>query len=682
MYGYFLHNHVIIYISMQGGSYIGLLSNPAITQRGTMYSLLYFDYVAIPLYIVLLFSSYARGMTKGRSSRLFNFILILSIAATVCDIGMESLTRVTPVPDGKLIGATLFGYGYFLFHNATGLVYFLFIYSITNTWYLLRKKIANVIVVFPFAVFIAALITNPMTDSCFTVTAENGYSRGPMMVIFYASASIYVIVGLAHLIYCKRFLSITKWIALFSMYIFTYSAVIFQLFNPRFLIELVSSAISLLLIELVVQRPDEVMDSVVGLQGWNAYKETLRKIMITRQSVQILVIKFLNGREVRSYLGEDRYVKYIRLVASKALALSVSEHLHTELFFEHPGYIYLIIDEHDFDSEKAVPLLTAAVEKYTMELKGTGAKLEPKVCSIKFPDVLDNQREIIHLGHHFTELMPHEQLFIEASEINKTKEFQIINNMNDILTRAIQNESFEVYYQPIYSIWDHKFISAEALLRLNDEKYGPISPATFIPEAERRGVILPIGDFVLNAVHKFASENELEQLGLSYIEINLSVAQCLEKDLPDKLRALRTKYKVGPEKVNLEITETADNIGNIMDVNLKALSEQGYTFSLDDYGVGYSNIQRVSKLPLKIVKIDKSLVDNMNTVSGKSIMNNTVRMMKDIKKELVVEGVETKEDFEALRNMGCDFIQGFYFSKPLPAKEFLHFLKENNLKNA
>ncbi|MBR6303840.1 MAG: EAL domain-containing protein, partial [Lachnospiraceae bacterium] len=206
------------------------------------------------------------------------------------------------------------------------------------------------------------------------------------------------------------------------------------------------------------------------------------------------------------------------------------------------------------------------------------------------------------------------------------------------------------------------------------------SPADFIPEAERRGLILPIGDFVLDAVHRFASENELEKLGLSYIEINLSVAQCLERELPSKMEALSNKYSVGPDKVNLEITETSyDNIGDIMDENLKILSEQGYSFSLDDYGVGYSNIQRVSKLPLKIVKIDKSLVDNMNTVSGKSIMNNTVRMMKDINKELVIEGVETKEDFDALRQMGCDFIQGFYFSKPLPAREFIEFLKENNL---
>ncbi len=643
-----------------------------------MHSILYFDYIAIPLYIVLLYSTLARKMTKGRSSRLFICVLIVSIIATVCDIGMESIIRNPYVGDIRIPIGKIFAYGYFLFHNGTGLLYYLFIYSITNTWYVLRKRTNTLLVGIPFTVFLVALVLNPFSNNCFTITLDGGYQRGPHMIVFYATASIYVVFGLAHLIYCKRFLSLTKWFALFSMYVFTYGAVLFQFFNPNYLVELVASAISLLLIELVVLRPDEVIDSVVGLQSWNAYQDTLRKIMITRQAVQILVIKFKNAREVRTYLGEERYVKYVRLIADKALALGSMEKLHLELYFEHPGSLYLIIDEHDFESEKAVPMLVAAVEKYTQDLKGTGAKLEPKVCCIKFPDGLSKQREIIHLGHHFHELMPHDQIFIDAVDINKTKEFQIINNMNDILTRAIKNDAFEVYYQPIYSIWDHKFISAEALLRLNDDRYGQISPSTFIPEAERRGLILPIGDFVLDAVHKFASQNELEKLGLSYIEINLSVAQCLEKELPNKLTALRNKYKVSPDRVNLEITETAENIGNIMDENLKALSEQGYSFSLDDYGVGYSNIQRVSKLPLKIVKIDKSLVDNMNTPSGKSIMNNTVRMMKDIKKELVIEGVETQEDYEALRNMGCDFIQGFYFSKPLPANQFIDFLKKNN----
>ena len=240
-----------------------------------------------------------------------------------------------------------------------------------------------------------------------------------------------------------------------------------------------------------------------------------------------------------------------------------------------------------------------------------------------------------------------------------------------------------MYYQPIYSFEHGRFISAEALIRLTDDEYGFISPGLFIPAAEKRGVILPIGDFVLEDVHKFISENDFDALGLKYIEINLSVAQCLQEELPVKLALLSDRYGVSPDKVNLEITETTyEEMGSVMETNLAALTGMGYTFSLDDYGTGYSNMQRVSKLPLKMVKLDKSLVDDMISEDGLSIVRNTVKMMRDIDKELVAEGVETKDRLEELEDMGCHFIQGYFFSKPLPADEFIAFIKEHNVNAA
>ena len=191
--------------------------------------------------------------------------------------------------------------------------------------------------------------------------------------------------------------------------------------------------------------------------------------------------------------------------------------------------------------------------------------------------------------------------------------------------------------------------------------------------------MIPIGDFVLESVFRFISENDLRELGLSYIELNLSVAQCLQGDLSDKILALEKKYHVNPEYVNLEITETTyENIGDTTDMNIKRLSENGFSFSLDDYGTGYSNMQRISRLPLKIIKIDKTMVDDMDNNAGMSVMLNTVSLMKDIRKEIVCEGVETAEQLERLEGLGVDFIQGYYFSKPLPADNFISFIKERN----
>ena len=192
-------------------------------------------------------------------------------------------------------------------------------------------------------------------------------------------------------------------------------------------------------------------------------------------------------------------------------------------------------------------------------------------------------------------------------------------------------------------------------------------------------MILPIGDFVIEEVFRFISENDLKKYGIDHIEPNLSVAQCLQPELADKIKELQDKYNIDPKQVNFEITETFfDNIGEIMDNNIRRIRELGYAFSLDDYGTGYSNIQRVSRLPFAIIKIDKSLIDIIGTPDGYAIIKNTINMMKDINKQIVAEGVETKETLEMLEELGCDYIQGFYFSKPLPVPEFMEFIKNNN----
>ena len=236
-----------------------------------------------------------------------------------------------------------------------------------------------------------------------------------------------------------------------------------------------------------------------------------------------------------------------------------------------------------------------------------------------------------------------------------------------------------MFYQPIFSVKENIYHSAEALARIIDKEYGIISPNVFIPAAERSGAIIPLGERIIDKVFRFVSEHELQKLNIAYLEINLSVAQLLQYDLPDVIARLQKKYNIDPSMVNFEITESLlDSMSYVMDANIKKLSDMGYSFSLDDYGVGYSNIQRLRKLPLSIIKIDKSMVDDIFTEDGGVIIKNTVRMMQGINKKLIMEGAETKETVEMLSSLSCEYIQGFYFSKPLPEEDFINFLKQNN----
>ena len=145
-----------------------------------------------------------------------------------------------------------------------------------------------------------------------------------------------------------------------------------------------------------------------------------------------------------------------------------------------------------------------------------------------------------------------------------------------------------------------------------------------------------------------------------------------------KQKELQEKYGVDPRHINFEITETMfDNLGEVMDRNLRELVRMGYSFSLDDYGIGYSNIHRLSKLPLEIIKIDKSLLWGAEKSElGMVILENTIRMICQMKKKILVEGVETLEQIRLLEKLGVDFLQGYYFSKPIPKDDFIKHIEK------
>lgn len=644
---------------------------------------IFFDICSIPIFLLILFNCVSRKMTKGHVNRVFMMLNISSLICAVTDLLSEFMSAAASLSTVAVIAARLLLYIYLVFRNGSLIVYLVFLFVVTRTEYRIRSPRIRLLLWLPNAVTLIVLFQNIFTHNVFTVTAEGGYSRGPLLNVLYVTALVYGLCGTAYCIYCKRYLIATKWAALISVYVLSFIAVFIQFIRPDLLVEMFFTSVGALMVLLVVMRPEESIDTSVGIRTWSAYQMDLSNMLLSNEKIQIAVIQMTNAPEIRTYLGENQYNMYVAEIADEVQQLYRKNRTRVEMYFERPGTFYLLIDLQDVDVAASIPLYLARSRERVRHYMDKGVRFEPRICLIRYPDDLTEMKDILNLGHKFIQLMPHDAVFCKAEDIVHSRTFEIMNNMDEILSRAVTENRLEIYYQPIYNIKEKRFISAEALARLHDSQYGPISPSIFIPAAESMGLILPIGEVVLDSVFRFIAEHDLEALGLSHIEINLSVAQCLQSDLPETIRSLQKKYNVSPKQINFEITETFfDNISNTMDKNLRELTRMGYSFSLDDFGTGYSNIQRLSRLPLRIIKIDKSMVDEMFSEHGKVIIQNTVRMMQGIHKELIVEGVETKEEKDALTDMSCDYIQGFYYSRPLPEKEFIAFLKSHRLTSA
>ena len=248
-----------------------------------------------------------------------------------------------------------------------------------------------------------------------------------------------------------------------------------------------------------------------------------------------------------------------------------------------------------------------------------------------------------------------------------------------LILEAMENNRVEVFYQPIFSTSEQRFTSAEALVRIRDKEGNIIPPGVFIDIAEENGMILRLGEIVFEKVCCFIQKHPLEHYGLHYIEVNLSVVQCAYDRLARDYISVMKKYSIDPENINLEITESAStNAKRTLLDNMETLMEYGVHFSLDDFGTGQSNLNYIVDMPVDIVKFDRSMT-NAYFENGKAkyVMDAAIHMIHGMNMQIVSEGIETAEQYHTMEKLGISYIQGYYFSKPLPENDFIQFLETN-----
>lgn len=247
-------------------------------------------------------------------------------------------------------------------------------------------------------------------------------------------------------------------------------------------------------------------------------------------------------------------------------------------------------------------------------------------------------------------------------------------NMTDSIYQALENKYFVPYFQPKFSAKTKKIVGAEALIRWQKEDGSFVSPAKFIPIAEEVGIIAEIDKYMFEAVCKQQCIWKTKGLKILPISVNLSRNKLYNANFIDEYMSILSKYKLEPKDIQFEITEgtlyTEEKIGEKIIMTLKNL---GFDILIDDFGVGYSSISMIRDINATEMKIDKSFIDDTSE-RGKALTNYVIKIAEVIGMKTVAEGVETKEQYEFLLKHNCDIIQGYYFAKPMPAKEYEKFL--------
>ena len=254
-------------------------------------------------------------------------------------------------------------------------------------------------------------------------------------------------------------------------------------------------------------------------------------------------------------------------------------------------------------------------------------------------------------------------------------------DINEI-TEALENNEFVVYYQPKFNLNSKQFISAEALVRWNSKKHGLLPPNKFIPIVESAGLIHEIDTFVFKRVCEDLNDAKRRGRRILPVSINFSLYEFYSSEFLNSIMELLDKYHISPSYIEIEITEATSRANSFTAVSIiKKLKDKGIRVLMDDFGVGFSNIGNLRKIPFDAIKIDKSFIDDIATdAKSKAIVKFLIELCLANDLEVIAEGVDDKEQVEVLKKLKCNTIQGFYYSKPLPIKEYEKFLLNNQFE--
>lgn len=628
----------------------------------------YYDVAAMILMAVLIIFFYEKNIIRTKLSSFFEIMLWGTFISNTLDF-----VRAVILSDGSRFGImlsyALVGLALISVNMIPVLYYIYSLRSISKARHLTWPERLGAII--PFSLVAVLIISSPWTGLIYRLSDNGELSYGVLGAFLYVHWIIYLVHIIRSMVKKWDKIEPTSKYAVLGGSIVTIVACAVTYFIPQLLLVNFAAAIAVLLQYIAMESVDDYTNDKLEVLNENAFVDKVDVLIETKSEFEIFAIKLDGIAYLRTVLGRKNINNLLK---------SISNNL--EVFSQGMGLFYLGASRFAIIAEKDPgnwELLAELIEKYfrdTVEYGNITISIDA-IMTILPTELLANIKKaddvigLIDAATAEARKTSSEELYVASDDTlaDTRRKEEILH----ILKGAVREQHFEVYYQPIYSVKKQRYVSAEALVRLKDDRLGYISPEEFIPIAERNGLILEIGDFVFRTVCKCIMDNKICERGIEFIEVNLSVVQCMQDNLHEQLVSIMDEYRLPYHYINLEITEsTATMSKDTLKGNMDELIKRGINFALDDYGTGFSNMMRIVDYPFHAVKLDKSLLwSAADKPKAKHALEYSIQMIKAMELDVICEGVETFAQADMLEKMGCDYFQGYYFSKPVPVNDFL-----------
>ncbi len=619
--------------------------------------------IAILVLIILMAIYLRKNMPQVFSTRVFFCFLVSACVCTICEIvecavftRLDSSFRVLRRTTQGFYAGTLIICVFFLA---------LYIYSKLTLGRMVSKPFIAIMTIPGLSAIIALVV-----GKIYYTRNSSGqyYSYGTTIVYCYAIGCIYIAASLICSVIFRKKLRRDDARAIIIGLVIWIILVIFQFTVHGYQVSAVALMLMALILFLSMENPNEFYEkNLPNIRNKEAFTITLIEKFGQKKNFFITSVIFTGKTTILS--GEDRQ---LLLSLQTKLAYMSSLNIGLDAYLSDWNTLSFIVKE-----PEQVEALMSLVSNYkddTSNYKLTYSVLEVPKCT---EDVDEALQILSYISGEYVYIQSAPYLVINKAIVDK---MVYRNTIEDIVRQAVIDKAFDVYYQPILSVKEGRFTSTEALVRLrrpSTENY--ISPEDFIPIAEKCGLIKDIDDLVFEKVCSFIARENLSSYGVKTVEVNLSGHEVVDKNTYVRLSNKMEKYHIPPKFINFEITETAYiNNDDTFKENVHRLKEMGSSFSMDDFGSGYSNLLELLKMDYKLVKMDKEFVWSCldrSKPENMKMLEYSISFLKDYGLHILAEGIETVEHAEILVEKGVEYLQGFYYSRPIPEDEYIEFLK-------
>lgn len=626
-----------------------------------------YDLISIFIDIALLILILTRTRYFSKATRIFTTLVFIVFFASLFDF-ISIFTISNPQNYSRAFNNFVSGM-YLLCYNEASTIFFMYI---DNKGKIPRlRKPALFVVIGTTIFYVISLATSPITHLVFYFDEAGVYCHGILMTVLYIIPFISFAFEIYIFITARARFSGYQIIISVSMVLSVLVAVVVQIVNERLLIGQVILSIMLFFVYELFENSAYFTYNDTRCLNVKAFIHTIHHKFKANQDI-IIVVKLNEYNYLHNEIGVRDELRILNKLAD------IMQHEFGSKVYNISSDRYAIISSNDNTIMSIAKNKLNNIATSYIETDDVKFRFSFDTFTINVSDNID-ERDLLLLVEFANENVNYKN--IDTVLNNVTAKYNIQDRYLNLIKPSIRNNTIQVYYQPIYNVEEGRYTSAEALIRIVDEETGKfVNSEEFIKVAEQAGYIDEVGSIVFESVCKFIKQSKICDLGIEYIEVNISPMQCISKYLVDSLTSIVRHNGIKAEQLNLEITETAEiqEKQQITD-NIIQLNKEGFSLSVDDYGSGFASADYLIKFPISIVKIDKSILwSAMRDENAMIVLKSTIAMIKALGKKIVVEGVETQEMADLLKSEGCEFNQGYLFSKPIDSEAFYKFIQQNN----